>query len=271
MEIYYFSGTGNSLYAAREIQKAFPDSKLVAVNVLAKKETIITNSDVVGFIFPIYGFGLPAIMENFFRRIDLRTATYLFAVATRGGSPSTAPKDIQKIMARKGKILNSFFYLGMPNNSFFVHEFNTQERIKEKFEQARIELSEIAETVKTRKDNRTVNQKINLFNGLLFRMLRLIMNVSGFFGSGNAFYVDEQCTQCGTCESVCLSKRITVKNAAPHFSKDTNCRLCLACVNYCPVGAIHNRRLRVSKINPGGQYHHPEITAKDIGQQKEFT
>jgi MinD superfamily P-loop ATPase len=174
-------------------------------------------------------------------------------------------------MVRKGKILNSFFYLEMPNNSFFVHDFNTQERIKEKFQNARTHLSEIAETVKTRKNNRIVDQKINLSNGLLFRMLRLIMNATGYFGSGNAFYVDAQCTQCGTCESVCLSKRIAVKNAAPHFSKEIDCRLCLACVNYCPAGAIHNNRLRISKINPGGQYHHPEITAKDIGQQKEFT
>jgi len=39
-EIYYFSGTGNSFYAAKELQKRIIDSKLIPIVSLLKQEII---------------------------------------------------------------------------------------------------------------------------------------------------------------------------------------------------------------------------------------
>ena len=40
MEIYYFSGTGNSLYVARELQKRIPDARLMPIVGLLRKDLI---------------------------------------------------------------------------------------------------------------------------------------------------------------------------------------------------------------------------------------
>lgn len=55
VEIYYFSGTGNSLHVAKELQKRIPGTNLIPITSLLKKDTIETNGETVGFVFPIHG------------------------------------------------------------------------------------------------------------------------------------------------------------------------------------------------------------------------
>jgi flavodoxin len=45
LEIYYFSGTGNSLYVAKELQKRIPESNLIPIVSLLKRHVIETNGD----------------------------------------------------------------------------------------------------------------------------------------------------------------------------------------------------------------------------------
>ena len=47
-EIYYFSGTGNTLHIARELQKRLPGSVLVPIVRALKGGTIKTGADMVG-------------------------------------------------------------------------------------------------------------------------------------------------------------------------------------------------------------------------------
>ena len=53
-EIYYFSGTGNSLHVAKELQRRIPETSLVPVVRLLDEESIETHAETVGFVFP-YG------------------------------------------------------------------------------------------------------------------------------------------------------------------------------------------------------------------------
>lgn len=53
-EIYYFSGTGNSLHVAGELQIRIPDTKLLPMVSLLNKNVIETKADIVGFVFPIH-------------------------------------------------------------------------------------------------------------------------------------------------------------------------------------------------------------------------
>ena len=53
-EIYYFSGTGNSLHVARELQKRIPETNLIPIVSLLNNNVIETNGETVGFVFPIH-------------------------------------------------------------------------------------------------------------------------------------------------------------------------------------------------------------------------
>ena len=51
MEIYYFSGTGNSLYIAKKIKESFIDCNLIPIETLSRFEKITPKSKEVGFNF----------------------------------------------------------------------------------------------------------------------------------------------------------------------------------------------------------------------------
>ncbi len=52
--IYYFSGTGNSLHVARELQKRIPDSRLIPIVHLLRQERVKTTDETAGLIFPTF-------------------------------------------------------------------------------------------------------------------------------------------------------------------------------------------------------------------------
>ena len=110
-EIYYFSGTGNSLHVARELQKRIPETKLVPIISLVGKETVTTSGNTVGFVFPHHSSSLPKIVHTFIERLDLGSARYLFAIVTRGGTGSMTFNQIDKILRREGRKLDSFLPL----------------------------------------------------------------------------------------------------------------------------------------------------------------
>ena len=58
-EIYYFSGTGNSFYVVKELQKRIIDSKLIPIVSLLKQKIIEVQGETVGFVFPIYFTAIP--------------------------------------------------------------------------------------------------------------------------------------------------------------------------------------------------------------------
>jgi flavodoxin len=85
-EIYYFSGSGNSLHVAQELQRRIPGASLIPLVSLLKDDVIKTNAETVGFVFPTHGMVSPIPVRNFLKKADLSSAEYLFAIATRGGT-----------------------------------------------------------------------------------------------------------------------------------------------------------------------------------------
>ena len=81
--VYYFTGTGNSLAAAKAICVRLGDCELVSIPALAGSPAeIIPGADRVGIVCPVYDFGLPSIVAEFAERLDLSGTGYCFAVLT---------------------------------------------------------------------------------------------------------------------------------------------------------------------------------------------
>ena len=72
VEIYYFSGTGNSLHVARELQKRIPESKLIPMVSLLNEDIIETKGETIGFVFPVYLSSTPAPVRRFLKKINLK-------------------------------------------------------------------------------------------------------------------------------------------------------------------------------------------------------
>ena len=69
----------------------------------------------------------------------------------------------------------------------------------------------------------------------------------------------EKCNLCGTCKRICPLKNIQISDNRVIIG--TNCTNCLACMHFCPNAAIGIRNRKVRKEQ---QYHHPEISTKDL-------
>jgi flavodoxin len=60
--IYYFSGTGNSLAVARDVAAGL-HADLIPVASVMSRDRIETDAEVLGFVFPLYDFKPPKMLE----------------------------------------------------------------------------------------------------------------------------------------------------------------------------------------------------------------
>lgn len=54
--VFYFTGTGNSLYVAKEL-----DADFVSIPQVLKEERLEFSVDSIGIVYPVYGHEVPAI------------------------------------------------------------------------------------------------------------------------------------------------------------------------------------------------------------------
>ncbi|MBN2536083.1 MAG: EFR1 family ferrodoxin [Spirochaetales bacterium] len=96
-------------------------------------------------------------------------------------------------------------------------------------------------------------------------ILIFIYNKTRYFNLENKFYADINCTGCGICSKICLSGKIKMKDNKPTWNKKIKCIFCFACIHYCPAHAI---QIKNGKTIVRGRYHHPEVSAGEIINQK---
>lgn len=280
-EIYFFSGTGNSLFVAKELQKRIPDAAIIPMVSLMKHKVIQAQGRVIGFVFPVHALTIPIIVRKFIQKLDLEKADYIFAIATREGSVFRGFEKIDQLLKRKKRRLSSHFILKMYNNDARHGKYIVPTK-SEIFSREKVVLEQldiikeiiITKGISREKDtNYTIKTASNPILGFLIeKIVIFLMNIAEYFGGVNYFYYDDKCTGCGICEKVCLSKKIKMVDERPTWQKDILCYMCFACLNYCPKEAvqIHDIPGVKSYSKEGGRYPHPYATVNDICMQKEI-
>lgn len=274
VELYYFSGTGNSLHMAKELQKRIPKTKLIPIVSLLDKNLIKTSGKTVGFVFPVHALTIPIAVKKFLKKIVPTSAEYIFAVATRYGTTFRGFEKIDHLLKEKNKRLDSYFILNMGHN----------EEIRRKGYKvpSDAELSKIESIVKEKLDSiqkivinqEKIREKDTTFtvpvNFLLEKMVIWGMTVSEYIGGVNYFCSDSKCTGCRTCENVCLSGKIKMGVKNPIWQKNVFCYMCYACVNFCPAQSVQINDIPFIKsyTRENGRYPHPYATVNDIAGQK---
>jgi len=253
--IYYFSGTGNSLKIARDIAERLEECELVPIAKVWQQDQLASTSEKVGFIFPLYYFGLPKIVYDFINNIELTKSNYFFAVITRAGDVDGAPlQQLDNILDTKTKKLNAGFFVRMPSNFIIGYDITSEAVQKEFFENAINQVEKITNILKENGENFQNEKNISERMNKKFR--------EKVYASDKSFYAEDNCTGCGICEDVCPVNNIVLTESLPQWQH--KCQQCLACINFCPEKAIQfgNKSLET------GRYHHPEITVQDIMNQK---
>jgi ferredoxin len=258
--IYYFTGTGNSLAAARKICGLLGDCELVSIASLATTTgEISAGSERVGIVCPVYYLGLPSIVTEFVNRLDLSRTGYCFAVLTMGGFGASALHQLDNLVfARNNRHLDAAFTVRMVGN--FVPRYDPAKGTKQEklLRDADATLSEIAASIDK---GLIVIPGSALVTGFLKRFM-----YDGFIhtihDADKNFFSDEKCTSCGTCAAVCPVKNIEMVNEKPFWKH--HCELCCACIHFCPAEAIQYG----PKTKKRGRYRNPSVTLMDMKKQR---
>lgn len=280
-DIYYFSGTGNSLHVARELQKRIPESNLVPIVRLLHQGITKTNADSIGFVFPNFCLTIPIPLHDFLKKTDVTSAHYTFAVCTRGGTSSEAFDYINEIWKEQGKTLDAQLNINMPWNHPVGKEnlpaTATKERIEQLDSKMQDKLDDFAKHVIAREGYRPIDTDaaypLPAWASAFTRLIPKSFNYAShdyMYQKLVPFYSDSKCTGCGICEQVCLNNRIEMVDHRPSWKQDVTCYACFACINFCPQRAIQvaSKFPTKSYTEVNERYHHPAVTYKEIAEQK---
>lgn len=270
LEIYYFSGTGNSLYVAKELQKRIPETELMPIVSLLDRNTIKTSAETVGIVFPIHLAMAPDPVIKFLKKLDLKSAEYIFAVATRAGSQHRAFRDLKKVLGKKGMDLNAYFTLNMASNDPKFKGWNpvTAEELADLELDVQNNMEYVQNIVLNKDENHEMDTHFTV-SMPVFSVFSIVLPILNRFYNVE-FYSDSKCAGCGTCEKVCLSGKIKMMDGKPVWQENVNSFFCHACLNYCPEQAVQikSNRFLKSCTEENGRYFHPYATADDIAGQK---
>lgn len=259
--IYYFTGTGNSLAAARKIADALGDCELVPI--ASQRNTrgdIIPVADRIGIVCPVYDAGLPVMVAEFAGRLDLSRAGYTFGIVTMGGIGVSALHQLDGIFRRRGSGLDAGFAVKMPGNFPPVGKSRMVGKEEPVLTDADARLAEIAGVI---------DKGISVPPGFSpVSALMKCLTYGPFFrnvhGMDKDFSVSDACTSCGTCATVCPVKNIELADKKPVWQH--RCECCCACLHFCPVQAI---QLNVMQGTKGrGRYRHPDLKVADMKAQQ---
>lgn len=260
--IFYFTGTGNSLYAASNIAEAQGDRVFSIAKLMDQNEDVyhyeLGENELLGFAFPIFAWAPPKIVLEFIKRLDVKGKPYVFSLCTCGDEEGNTAKVLRKALAKKDLSLDGSFTLRMPNNYIIGFDVDPKDLEAEKLKAAERMLSEINKTISQRQKN--VNLTIpGRFPALKTALVNPMFN--RFALNTRQFSADDTCTSCGICEKICPVHTIKVEGK-PVWGKA--CTQCLGCIHRCPVHAIQYGKGTARK----GRYYHPDLNRLEVDSKE---
>ena len=256
--IFYFSGTGNSLWVAKELAKVYNDKLISISEELLRSDNDFSYSvsavETVFFVFPIHSWGLDVLTFRFLEKINLVNYQKqpVFMVCTCGGNCGYAAKIMKRLLGKKSITLTKSYSVQMPNNYILMRGFGTDNKEVEaqKLADAPQRLQSIIDDISNGKGK-------NLYARGKLSFLKTYIIYPLFRKQGikrNLFYAKSNCILCGLCVDICPTKTIFWQEKTPQWHKDT-CVQCTACINRCPKRAIEYGKISETE----GRYHHPDL------------
>jgi len=229
--IYYFSGTGNSEWVARQIaagtgDKASPIAEYVKTG---NMDASGGSSETMGLVFPIHAWGAPMPVLRFAEGLDSAEGAYRFAVCTCGDEAGRGMERLARVFPLSGA-----WSIVMPNNYILMFDLDDADLAHGKVEAAKARIPDICAAVLGRKsvwdvrEGRFPRLKTHVVNPLFAR----------FALSAKGFTAGDGCNSCGLCVKACPVGNIALKDRRPAWSD--HCVQCMACIHRCPTRAIQN-------------------------------
>ena len=253
--VFYFTGTGNSLYVAKQL-----DQELYSIPQVIHEKELIFRSDAIGIVCPIYGHEVPPMVKDFLERATFQTE-YLYLVLTYGKLHGGAAELTEAMLETFGKKADYINTILMVDN--FLPAFDMEEQVRmapeKKIEE---QIAAVKADIEARKrwHQPATEADRQLHRDYLAGVAQVPQEVFSHF-----YTVTEGCIGCGICTRVCPAGCIHLEDQrAVHDLK--NCQMCMACIHHCPQNAI---RMALPEKNPSARFHNENIRLTEIVEANE--
>lgn len=256
--IYYFTGTGNSLWAARTLAEKLGDTTLTPMVLAMAEGDTSPVEDRVGLVFPVYMYRMPHLVVKFVNHLQTRAP--VFAVATMGGHAGDLFSAAQHVFAERQLKLRVGMTVAMQTNYIAFGGAPGDDKIAAKHDAAEARLDVIAAVIRSgdeRIEASSNRLRTAIHPGILYKLGYKYISVSD-----KSFRIDDGCDGCSICAMVCPADNITMVEERPTWNN--RCEQCMACLQWCPQEVIQVK----DKTRGKRRYHHPDIHTKDIVAQK---
>lgn len=253
--VFYYSGTGNSLFVAKNLASSL-EGQCINISKYLSSSIQAIDSDVLGFVIPCYAYTYPKILNKIIEKISFsKNPKYVFVIITYGSSFSRAGIKFIKKLKKIG--LKTVYFRGiiMPENYIAIFRPDQKSVIDQKLTNAKQKIQEIANDIKNEvyyieKHNKFLDYIKTSVVGTIF---------NGFLPFSHFFFKNKDCcSSCGICTKVCPTHNVVLKKGKPKWHN--HCTQCMACLNWCPQKCIDYTPLTKRRE----RYTNPEIDFREL-------
>lgn len=250
LQIYYFSGTGNSKNVAKWLRdEASKKGSITEMHDLARIDRrnvqVPDKNAMIGFVSPTHGFNFPPIMMYFIIHFPrTNSGNRVFVLNTRAGTkfcgvyfPGLSGVTLwlsALVLWIKGYRITGLNSIDMPSNWISLHPGLREEKVVSIYKRGRKKTQQFAEDILN--DKRNIRAVYDIVQDCLLAPISLLYFLIGRFVFAKSFYASSRCTKCNVCVRNCPVKAIIIVNDQPFWTY--RCESCMRCMNECPERAI---------------------------------
>lgn len=255
--IFYFTGTGNSLYAAKQL-----DSELYSIPQTLRRKEFSHTAEKIGIVCPIYGHEMPRMVKDFLTKAAFDT-DYFYIVLTYGNGHGGAAELAEQFCRSVGKKADYINTLLMADN--FLPAFDMEEQMETDKGTDGL-LARIKTDIETRVSGvqKASDSDRAIHSGYLARVNNAPETVWA------DYIITEKCIGCGICTRICPAGCIHLENQHAVNTKE-GCQACFACIHACPQTAIRFGDIPLKEPNPNARYRNPGVTLTELVQSNDQT
>ena len=240
--IFYYTGTGNSRYAALLLADLLDDTAVDAAPYLKSGLAASLSSQRPWvFVCPTYAWQMPHVFAALLRRSSFVGNRSAYFVLTCGSDIGAAGRALERLSDEIALEYRGVLPLVMPENYVAMFPVPQEEQAAPIVEAAHAPLAEAARQIaaeqpfQTRRLTLLDRLKSGIVNRCFYR----------FCVTARPFHTTAACNGCGRCAKMCVTNCITLQQGRPHWGK--GCTHCMACICYCPTEAIEYGKKSVGK------------------------
>ena len=232
----YFSGTGNSRYAAKMFCSEY-DKTAKAFSIEDYNVTqAVRNEEMLVFAYPVQYSTVPKILRDFIiENKELWQNKKVFVIATMGLFSGDGAGILGRLLHQYGAKIIGGLHLKMPDSigdeKVLKRPLEKNKELVKKAEQ------KIRKSVKLLKSGKPTQEGI----GILYRMAGFL-GQRLYFGHKTKNYSNklrveqDKCIVCGKCEKLCPMNNIKIVDNK--VVQNNQCTMCYRCINNCPKQAM---------------------------------